>query len=189
MSHMFSCERAVAPGIVVPLLNASDMQRLTWGVTIPYKYWRQHSRSDVVGRFERYSHRGTQIPVLEFSNAETWKLGFVEFHCGLGGSINPLCWIDVFLAVGGGPQKKYLAPLMLWACSHRDGSRYNRELLAHLQFLARGVSKDFTEEELKKEEQVGVHESISYARAIREWRAEHPNWQTHYEHHHPLPQA
>jgi hypothetical protein len=161
------CEKVVAPGIVVGLLSSSDSSQFTWGVTVPYDYWRENSRPDVVDRFQEYSEGNyPQIPYLEFTHGEEWKLRFGSFPT----TVKPLCWLEDFFLT----DVRKAVPVVLWACSRTDGARYYRELFEWLRLFARVASKDFTDDELRGEP--GMRQMIAHARAIRDWQAKNPNW-------------
>jgi hypothetical protein len=170
----------VAPGIVVALWNTTQP---TWGVTIPYGYWRKNSKKDVVARFEEYSEPDClpDIPYLEFSNGEKWEFRFGSFPS----DIDPLCWLDDFTGVN---VNKKVVPHMMLVCSRRDGGRYYRELFDELRMLARGASQEFTSDELRKEA-AGVQSLIAHSRAIRAWQMQNPvwrDWKSTYESQHRL---
>jgi hypothetical protein len=166
MSQIF-CEKVVAPGVVVGIEHESSPSLSTWGVTVPYNHWNKLSKPDVVARFDEYSLGNyPQIPVLEFTNAEEWKLRFGSFPT----MVKPLCWLSDFLS---GNSKA--VPMTLWACSRRDGGRYYRQLLMWLPMIARGASREFSREELRQEN-AGTQEMIVHGRAIRKWQLENPNW-------------
>lgn len=179
MNKLF-CEQAVAPGVVVGLENSSNGSLSTWGVTVPHEHWREMSKPDVVARFnERFSGNYPQIPYLEFTNAEEWKLCFGSFPT----TVKPLCWLEDFLH-----SDSKAVPMTLWACSRRDGGRYYRQLLMWLPMIARGASKDFSREELIQE-CAGVQETIVHSRALRRWQQANPEWKewkTAYEPGHPF---
>lgn len=160
------CEQVIAPGVVVALWNTTQP---TWGVTVPYDYWCKHSKKDVIDRFKGYfGNTSPDIPYLEFTNGEEWKFRFGSFPSDL----RALCWLDDFTDID---ISKKAVPTTMRLCSHRDGARYYRELFDQLRMLARGASKEFTPEELRKEA-VGVQQFIAHSRAIRAWQTENPAW-------------
>lgn len=179
MSNKFFCEQVVAPGVVVALRHSSDISMSTWGVTVPYAYWANASKPDVIDRFQEYSGNYPQIPCVEFTNGEEWRLCFRQFPT----TAVPLCWLDDFLH-----DDRKAVPVTLWASSRRDGCRYNRQLLMWLPMIAKAASRDFNTQELAGEN-AGTREMIVHGRAIRKWQLENPNWKewkTSYEPGHPF---
>lgn len=165
----YFCEKVIAPGIVIAL-GFNDNS--TWGVTLPFEYWRKNSRSDIVDHFkETAGNNYPQIPYLEFTNGDEWKFRFGSFP----DYIKPVCWLDDFTSLNTFSTFSKAVPATMWLCSRRDGGRYYRELLAGLSMFARGISREFSQEELSAE-CVGVQELIVHSRAIRQWQTENPNW-------------
>ena len=144
--NLYPCDKVVLPGTVVFVMGASTCKDSTWGVTIPYEYWASRSSRKAIATFQEYSQGSTtpQIPLLELDGNLEWKLCFHQFL----GYVKPLCPLEYFLKELN--NNNLNSPHgVLWACSHRDGSRYYAELLRWLPIFAKVASVEIPEGELK----------------------------------------
>lgn len=143
---LHACEEAVAPGTVVFIMGRCSSADSTWGVTLPYDYWASCSSRKAVTTFAEYSQSSTttQIPLLHLDGNLDSQLCFRTYLS----DVKPLCPLDYFLKELN--NSNLCSPHgTLWACSHRDGSRYYAELLRWLELFAKAVSREFSEEELR----------------------------------------
>lgn len=144
--NLYPCDKALTPGTVVFVIGEGTSRDSTWGVTVPYEYWASRSSRKAVATFQEYSQGSThpQIPLLEFDGNMNWRLCFRTFLA----HVKPLCPLEYFLQELNNNNLNSNHGI-LWACSHRDGSRYYAELLRWLPLFAKAASFEISEDELK----------------------------------------
>lgn len=162
ISHL--CEEVISPGTVVFLIGGGSFQDSTWGVTVPYAYFDRMSSRDAVATFNKYSGDScTQIPVLKFDGNMEWKLCFKQAFS----TMKPLCSLDVFIEDLRNDNLNSVHGA-LWACSHRDGSRYYGELLRWLEIFAKTASRTYSAEDLRGNP--AIRRLYDPGCSIREWK-------------------
>ncbi len=145
--NLYPCDEAVLPGTVVFVMGDASSRDSTWGVTVPYEYWASRASRKALATFQEYSQGSTkpQIPLLELDGNMEWKLCFRTFLV----SVKSLCPLEYFLKELNNDNLNSPHGI-LWACSHRDGCRYNAELLQWLPIFAKVASVEISEDELKQ---------------------------------------
>jgi hypothetical protein len=160
------CESLVNPGSVALLLHGSDLQLSTWGIVLPYAYWAENSRRRDVADFNNSWHEYKRVPVLQFTSDEDWRLTYRN----VSSCVRYVCDLEEFRSVDRyGKENWGWVKNTLYACSLRDGSRYYKNLLRELVFLASKEEVEFTKEMLEKENPMG-RRLIAHAQAIRAWK-------------------
>jgi hypothetical protein len=162
-----NCEILVPPGTVVFLAHEIDLECSTWGVSLPYEYWKSKSQKNAIETFQKYSLQNHQIPVMEFGGDEKWRMRFSR----LPSNVKAMCPLEDFLI----PNSSKPVPRTLTACTFRDGSRYYSCLNIALRELATAASMDYSgynlqqlRDELKLS--AGVQDVLPHGRAIYKWK-------------------